>query len=269
MWNPTGRSGPREVSRAVKRIPFWRRQAPAFTLVEVMVTLTILGFVLLVTFGVFRLGISAWEKGESSKEEFQKMRIASQLLSQQIKSLMPYKIKSQKAEGDFLAFEGKARSLKFVSTLSLKTRRPSGLVYVSYEFKEGGNAGGLLLQYERRVVNKNFMDDNPPEEDKVPIFDGLADVRFEYYREEDQEKTRMAEWVGEWSAKEEKELPSALRMTLIPQKRERKGEESTIVILASLPSSRYEEVSKGPVRTTASPVTPVTPATPVRPVIPR
>ncbi len=218
-------------------------------------TLTILGFVLLVTFGVFRLGLSAWEKGESSREKLQKTRIAVQLLSQQIKSLMPYKIKSQKAEGDFLAFEGKARSLKFVSTLSLKTRRPSGFVYVYYEFQEGGKAGGRILQYERRVVNKNFMDESPPEEDKIPIFDGLADVRFEYYQEEDQEKTRLGGWVEEWNAKEEKELPRALRMTLVPQKRESQGEEPPMVILASLPSNRYEEVSTGPVRTMAPPVT--------------
>jgi general secretion pathway protein J len=239
------------VRRRVKGIPLWRRKASAFTLVEVMVTLTILGFVLLVTFGVFRLGLSAWEKGERSREKFQKTRIAVQLLSQQIKSLMPYKVKSQKAEGDFLAFEGRARSLKFVSTLSLKTRRPSGFVYVYYEFQEGGQAGGRILQYERRVVNKNFMDEDPPEQDKVPIFDGLADVRFEYYQEEDQEKTRSAGWLEEWNAKEEKELPRALRMTLVPLRRE----EPPIEILASLPSSRYEEISAGPVRRMAPPVT--------------
>ena len=217
-----------------------------------MMALTILGFVLLVTYGVFRMGLSAWEKGESSREGFQKMRVTVQLLSQQIKSLMPYKIKSQKAEGDFLAFEGKARSVKFVSTMSLTTRRPSGFVYVYYEFLGGGGTGGRLVQYERRVVNKNFMDEIPLEQDKVPIFAGLADAIFEYYQEEDQEKTRSAGWLSEWNAKDEKELPKALRITLFPQKRERVGEELPIVILASLPSSRYEELSTGPTRATAA-----------------
>ena len=209
-------------------------------------TLTILGFVLLVTFGVFRLGLSAWEKGESSKEEFQKTRIAAQLLSQQIKSLMPYKIKSQKAEGDFLAFEGKPRSLKFVSTLSLKTRRPSGFVYVFYEFQQGGPAGGRILQYERRVVNKNFMDEDPPEEDKVPIFDGLADVRFEYYQAEDQEKTRLAGWVEEWSAKDQKELPTALRITLVPQKREIRGRNPRLSFWHLFPRVATKRLRQGP-----------------------
>jgi hypothetical protein len=86
------------------------------------------------------------------------------------------------------------------------------------------------------------MDEDPLEQDKVPIFDGLADVRFEYYQEEDQEKTRPAGWVEEWNAKEAKELPRALRMTLVPQKIGGREEESPIVILASFPSNRYEEV---------------------------
>jgi general secretion pathway protein J len=245
------------MSRGVRRITLWRRRASAFTLVEVMVTLTILGFVLLVTSGVFRLGLSAWEKGESSREKFQKRRITAQLLSQQVKSLMPYKIKSQKAEGDFLAFEGKARSLKFVSALSLKTRRPSGFVYVYYEFQQGGMAGGRILQYERRVVNKNFMDEDPLEQDKVPIFDGLADVRFEYYQEEDQEKTRSAGWMEEWNAKEEKGLPRAIRMTLVPQKIGIGGEESPIVILASLSSNRYEDIGTPVTRLAPRPGPPV------------
>ena len=82
------------------------RSTTGFTLIEVIVTLTVLGFILLVIFGAFRLGLSAWERGESTKEEYQKVRIITQLISQQIKSSVPYKIKTQKAEGNYLAFEG-------------------------------------------------------------------------------------------------------------------------------------------------------------------
>ncbi len=219
-----------------------------------MVTLTILGFILLMIFGVFRLGLSAWEKGESGKEEYQRMRIASQLISQQIKSAIPYKIKSQKAEGDFLAFEGKARSLKFVSTLSLKSRLPSGFVYVFYEFQENGEKGGRLILYEGRVLNKNFMDEPPPQEAAVSLSEGLAEVRFEYYQEENPEKNRAGAWVEQWSAKEEKELPKALRMVLVPRKGAREAEVLSTVILASLPANRYEEVRTGPIRRMAPPV---------------
>ena len=219
-----------------------------------MVTLTILGFILLMIFGVFRLGLSAWEKGESSKEEYQRMRIFTQLISQQIKSVIPYKIKSQKAEGDYLAFDGKARSLKFVSTLSLKANRPSGFVYAFYEFQEGGEKGGRLIFYERRVLNKNFMDEPPPQEAVVPLIEGLAEVRFEYYQEENPEKDRSGAWVEGWDAREEKTLPRALRITLVPWKGAREAEDSSTAILVSLPANRYEEVRPGPVRRMLPPV---------------
>jgi len=230
-------------------------QAAAFTLVEVMVSLTIMGFIITMIFGVFRLGIAAWEKGETHKEEYQKTRIASQLISQQIKSAIPYKVKTRKAEGDFLAFEGKARSLKFVSALSLKGRKASGLVYAFYEFQEGGKGGGRLMLYEGRVLNKDFLEDPPPEDAKIPVFERLADVRFEYYQEEDPEKNRSGGWVEEWNAKEEKALPTALRVTLAFPKEGAKTEGASTVILASLPSNRYEEVRTGPVRRIVPPVT--------------
>jgi general secretion pathway protein J len=242
------------VGRGLKKF-FFRGPAAAFTLLEVMVTLTIMGFVLLMIFGVFRLGIAAWEKGEASKEEYQRIRIASQLISRQLKSAVPYKVKTQKAEGDFLAFEGKARSLKFVSALSLRAQKPSGLVYAFYEFRQGEKGGGRLLLYEGRVLNKDFLGENPPEEAVVPIFEGLEDVRFEYYQEEDPEKSRTGGWVEEWNAKEEKALPTALRVTLAFPKGGEKAQGVSTVILASLPSNRYEEVRTVPVRRMVPPVT--------------
>ena len=108
--------------QTIKSIFIIKGMNQGFTLVEVVITLTVLGFILLIIYGAFRLGFSAVEKGESIKEEYQKMRIISQLITQQIKSVVPYKIKTQKAEGDYLAFEGKAHSLKFVSALSMKAK---------------------------------------------------------------------------------------------------------------------------------------------------
>jgi prepilin-type N-terminal cleavage/methylation domain-containing protein len=211
-----------------------------FTLIEVIVTLTVLSFILLVIFGAFRLGLSAWERGESTKEEYQKVRIITQLISQQIKSIVPYKIKTQKAEGDYLAFEGKARSLKFVSALPIKAKRPEGFVYATYEFKEGGSEGGRLILYEQRVLNRDFFEEDPKEELGVSLLEGISNVRFEYYQEEDQVKNRKEEWVEEWKAKEEKALPKAFRMTITyPAYRQ------AITLLASIPSYRFEEVRIG------------------------
>jgi general secretion pathway protein J len=216
-----------------------------FTLIEVIVTLTVLGFILLIISGAFRLGLSAWERGESIKEKYQKVRIVTQLISKQIKSIVPYKIKSQKAEADYLAFEGKDHSLKFVSNLSMKAKQPEGLVYATYEFKEGGKEGGRLILYEHRVLNKDFFEEDPKEELGVPLLEGVSTVHFEYYQEEDLEKNREEGWVEEWNAKEEKVLPRALKITIT-----RSSDQEPINLLVSIPSYRFEEVRTIPGRRT-------------------
>ncbi len=215
---------------------------------EVIVTLTIFGFILLIIFGAFRLGLSAWERGETTREEYQKLRAVSQLISRQVKSIVPYKIKAQKAEGDYLAFEGTPHSLKFVSALSLKARQPEGFVYVIYEFKEGRKEGGRLILYEQRVLNKDFFEGNPEEELGVSLFEGISNIRFEYFREEDLSKNRTEDWVEEWNAKEEKELPKALKMTITYKSGKNEKKEIPLTILASISANQFEEMKTGPPR---------------------
>jgi hypothetical protein len=204
--------------------------------------MTILGFILLIIFGAFRLGLSAWEKGESSGEEYQKVRAVSQLLSQQLKSMVPYKIKTEKAEADYLAFEGRADFLKFVSAVSIRAKQPEGFVYVTYAFREGGNEGGRLVVYEQRVlIKKNFFEEEPDEESGVPMIEDISEVQFEYYRGEDPLKNQSAEWVDEWNAKEEKELPRAVRMTVTYKNGQSKKEALPMTLLASVRANRFED----------------------------
>jgi len=217
-----------------------------FTLIEVMVTLTVLGFILLIIFGAFRLGLSAWNRGETTKQEYQRVRIISQMISQQIKSVVPFKVKSQKAEGNYLGFEGKGRSLKFVSAFPMKAKQSEGFVFVIYEFKEGGPEDGRLMVYEQRVLNRDFFAEEPKEELGVSILEGISNVRFEYFREEDLQNNKPEEWVEEWDAKEEKELPKALRMTITQKSGKKGGEEFPITIQASLPANRFDEVRTTP-----------------------
>ena len=224
----------------------WHRPR-GFTLMEMMVALTIIGFILLIVFGSFRLGLSAWEKGESMKNEYQKFRIVSELISQQIKSVVPYKIKTQKAEGDYLGFEGKAQSLKFVSAFSIRAKNPEGFVYAIYQFKKEGKEGSRFVLYEQRILNKNFFEEEPKEELAVSLLEGVSDVRFEYYQKEDALKNRTEGWVKEWSAKEENELPGALKVFITYEQGEKEKTEIPLELLIPMPAYQFEDLKKGQV----------------------
>jgi general secretion pathway protein J len=223
---------------------FSKETRQGFTLIEVTITLTILALMLLIIFGAFRMGLSAWEKGDSLKEEYQKVRIASQLISRQLKSILPYRVKTEKAEGNYIAFEGKSQTVRFVSAVSIKARQPEGFVYAIYEFKEEGKEQGRLVLYEQRVLNKDLFDEPPKEESYVSLCEGISKVRFEYYREENQEKNQQEGWVEEWSAKEEKELPRAIRMTMTCKNK--RNEELPIIFLVSIPAWKPEVIGVPP-----------------------
>ena len=222
-----------------------------FTLIEVVVTLTILGFILVIIFGAFRLGISAWDRGESIKEEYQKIRIVSQLVTRQVKSIVPYKIQTKKAEGDYLAFEGKAQSLRFVSALPVKTHQPEGFVYTIYQFKESDQNGGRLILYEQRVLNRDLLEEEPKEEIGIPLIEGISRILFEYYQEEDLSKNQTEAWLEEWSAKEKKELPKCLKMTV--NFKDSKGKDPSFVLILPISAFQFEEIRTRPITRRAIP----------------
>lgn len=205
-----------------------------FTLLELIVTFTILSFVVVMILGGLRLGSSSWERGEERAEKYQQKRITIDLISQQMKSSFPYKIKAQKAESDYLVFSGETNSLRYVSTLSMKARRQEGLVFVMYRVEEGTSSGKILKVFEKRVLNKNFLEETPGEEDFLTLIDGLSDFKFEYF-DEGKEKEETGDWSESWDAKEKKALPSQVRLTA---KWKEKKEELEIAFptLVSLPA---------------------------------
>ena len=176
--------------------------------------MTILGLILLIISGAFRMGLSVWDRGEQTREEYQRQRTVTQLVSRQIKSMVPYKIKTQKAEGDYLAFEGKANSLKFVSALSLRARGPMVLSLPFMSLKTAERREAASWPMRRGWSTRIFLKRGRKKRKGSSVLEGLSDVRFEYFREEDTEKTRTEAWFNDWNAKEEKELPRALRMKI-------------------------------------------------------
>jgi general secretion pathway protein J len=213
--------------------------ASGFTLLELIVTFTILSLVVVMILGALRLGSASWERGEERVEKVQKKRIVFDFLSQQMKSSFPYRVKSQKAEADFLAFLGERTSLRFVSAFSIRARKQEGLVFVIYKVEEERASGKILKVYEKRVLNKNFLEETPDEEQFFTLTDGLSDLSFEYF-DEGEGKDASGEWVESWDTKEKKALPSQVKITVTWK--EKKAElEIALPAVVSLPARVYDD----------------------------
>lgn len=186
-----------------------------FTLLELLLSITILSLVLASIYGTLNMGSRAWEKGERDIDKIQRMRVIMDILSREIKSTFPYVVTPSELDTHkkFYAFEGKRDSISFVSAVPLKGGR-KGLSWLSFWVED--NKG--LVVVERDALRTDiFKERNSIDKDEMEVLNAhISRIRFEYYelkrgREEDEGE---GEWKELWDAEKEGRLPHAVKIEL-------------------------------------------------------
>jgi len=180
-----------------------------FTLLELLISLTILSLITLLVFGAFHIGIRAWAKGERNIDGQQRERIVLDLMKSQLASIPVDTVKGDKA----LALKGDSKSLKFVSNVHLVPGNKFGMVYVKYRVEEAEDGGKFLSLSERNVVLMGKDADMDNSDDLfIELLRG-ADVAFKYLKKKDMgEETQQ--WQDTWDPENDPGFPIAVRLTL-------------------------------------------------------
>src|SRR6185295_3858970 len=84
-----------------------------FTLVEVMVALTIMALVLTVAFAGLRIGINGWERGQRAIDDLDHRSVVERLIQRQLAVAVPMPVAKT------VMFRGSADRLEFVADYSL------------------------------------------------------------------------------------------------------------------------------------------------------
>lgn len=191
-----------------------------FTLLELMISLTIMGLILVLVFGALRIGARAWEKGERDVETHQRQRVVLDNLRRQIASVFLREIKAGEAEeGEAkgkVFFRGDSEGMEFMSRVPMSPLTRTGVVYVKYVVREddGGDTRRLLL-YEKDGVFVNLEEDLDDIEDDefFELITGAASIEFSYlygFEDEDEE----LQWQDKWDNDSEKDIPAAIKIAL-------------------------------------------------------
>ena len=173
-----------------------------FTLLELLLTMVLLVLIVGVMGSALQLGVRSWEKGEAHIEEFRRTRIVMGLVVQQLKSFNPFIAKEE--DEYFIAFEGTAQSVKFVSPQSLRHYLITGLKWVHY-YADDGEDGKTLMVQESTITGKDFLEKEEAQEgEAIALLPGLVSLAFEYFVvKHDKEGTIEEElWVDAWSWRE-------------------------------------------------------------------
>ena len=173
----------------------WTRQT-GFTLIELMVAITLLALMVAILYGAFFLGHRAAEKARIRFDKSQTLRSVGEYLGALIRSAYPYQ---SSGEGS-VPFSGEKEQLSFVSAVSMGMEG-QGISKVSLSWS--GGSGDVTLVEETPVWAEGRGN-------SVTLWKGAEDLTLEYLDPQEEEER----WVTEWDGETKKSLPRAVRVSL-------------------------------------------------------
>jgi len=208
--------------------------AAGFTLFEVMLSLTLTGFLMLALLIGLRVSNRAWRTGEARLRQVHAAAERNAFIVQQISSLVPYQVtlNDPSMPGRFTVLEARQDCLRFVSTHSSVYRGRTGLVLVEYGIVEEargkvevalretpvGNNADLYHMLVRSITHDvltgaatiNYQPFVLRPADLI-LMTGLAAAQFEYLDLHPQ-KGRGPIWWTDWKGRNDTPYPDAIRL---------------------------------------------------------
>lgn len=185
-----------------------------FTLIEVMLAMTIFALISTVLYGAFALGHSAVEKSQRSFEKNQKLRAIDELLGSYIRSAYPYRSSPQ---GAAILFVGEQADLTFVSSFS-RAMGGRGMAKVRLFWEGDENRAGVLRLEEQvpvRIPNEEDSEEDEGISNGLVVREGVKDFRITYLDPQSDED----KWEERWDARERNSLPRAVRLNYRSEER--------------------------------------------------
>jgi general secretion pathway protein J len=189
-----------------------------FTLMEMLIALTIVAVMAVALWAVFRISVDSWAKGTQFIDNNQRQRSTLDLVKKQVASIFGVlaPIDLQTGGAIYPVFGGTASSMQFVSLTSLRFQENPGLTLVSYDVTRDPQGGLSLIEREERYLGLDPSRESifdRKETQVTALFDNLSEFLFEYY--DPGTLDRPSQWVKAWDSKEAGRLPVAVSMTMI------------------------------------------------------
>ncbi len=179
-----------------------------FTLLELLISMTLLALVVLIAGGAMRLGFSSTAKAQGKIESLERFRTSLNLIESQIQSAMMIKQSGTTLDTDFSQFSGSRNSMQFRSVYSL-LGASRGPVFVTYAIREEGAGKKALFASESSVAATGAAKE-------IRLLDNATELFFEYYyRGPTDEK---GQWIAEWTIKDS--LPNKIRLIIEMDRKE-------------------------------------------------
>ena len=184
-----------------------------FTLLEMMVAITLVAMMAAGIWSVFGTSLRAWSRGTEYIDASQRQRNILDMVRKQLASAYPL---TAPPDPDAAAipnpiFQGTETSLRFVSLNSLRFQDSPGLTLVNYQVTQDSDGAFTLQEIEERYLGSLTDSESDIENSgATPLFGNLIQCYFEYRSNDENEDP----WIREWDAQERGQLPEAIAVTM-------------------------------------------------------
>ncbi len=194
------------------------RNEQGFTLLEMLVSVTLIAVMAVALWAVFRISINSWIRGTEFIDINQRSRSILDLVKKQMASVHGVMVQADLQTGGatYPVFFGTESSVQFISLNSLRFQDNPGLTMVSYDLVPDRRGGYSLVERERQFLGLDPGQENIFEDRNEPvtvIYENLMTFMFEYF--DPGSPSRPPRWVREWNPRETREMPAAISMTMI------------------------------------------------------
>ncbi len=182
------------------------RLTNGFTLLEMLVSITIFSLVIVVLYTGFRLAVRSWESGERTHAAVSELRLAGSFIRRHAAQAFPLAISESNAWR--LWFEGEPGRVVFVTTMPAYLGQ-GGLYEMTLNVDESQD--GATLMVSRRLLHPDAEPGRPGVEDQPrPLAEDLVSAQFAYFgaTRDDGEESWHASWEGR------RRLPHLMRLRL-------------------------------------------------------
>ncbi len=122
----------------------WRSIQKGFTLLELLISITLLGMILVLLFGGLRLGVRSWDAVQQQVDNLNTVRSVESFLRREMSQTQPYRWKA--GTGQRLAFVGERNKVNFVAQLPARIGG-GGLYAISLEIESDANGKRLVWRH--------------------------------------------------------------------------------------------------------------------------
>ena len=169
-----------------------------FTLLELLISLTLLGLILVLLFGGLRLSIRSWDSVQKKVDNLNSVRSVEGFLRREMEQIYPYRWKAAPARR--FAFVGERHKVNFVAPMPSRIGI-GGLYAIALELEQTGSGRRLTWKYV--PVDPQMQDFSSLDPAKEMVLAGteliaVDDIWLSYFGRETESATPR--WLDRWDS---------------------------------------------------------------------